>query len=124
MTIDQDDYSVDDYALEHVSRDWDNMLNQLKEEYKQSKSGSLVEAHINAAIGAPPAIIINYFLLEHFYPIDPTPEIIAAWAILTWPIFFYLSVGRIWIIRRIFERFGLLLEPRYIYNWLKSRLKR
>lgn len=116
--------ALDDYVLEHITRDWENMLNQMREEYRQSKAGSMVEAHINALVGAPPAIAANFLLLAAFYPENATVDFVAMWAILTWPIFFYLSVGRIWLIRRIFERWGILLEPRYIYNWLKARFNR
>lgn len=89
----------------------------------QTKIGSLFEAHINALAGAPPAIIANYLLLDHFYPEAPTTEFILFWSIITWPVFFYLSVGRVWFVRRIFERWGIILEPSHLYIKLKERFR-
>lgn len=88
---------------------------------KQSRWGSFFEAHMNALGGAPPAILANYILLEHFYPINATTEYAAWWAIVTWPIFFYLSVGRTFIFRRIFEKYNVNLDPVVL---LKKVLKR
>jgi hypothetical protein len=88
----------------------------------QSKWGSFFEAHLNAIGGAPPAILANYILLEHFYPVNATTEYVAYWAIITWPIFFYLSVGRTFIFRRIFEKYKVNLDPVIILKriWRKT----
>lgn len=88
----------------------------------QTKWGSFFEAHMNAIGGAPPAILANYLLLEHFYPINATAEFAAWWAVITWPVFFYLSVGRTFIFRRIFEKYKVNLDPVIILKriWKKK----
>jgi len=91
--------------------------NQSKE---QTKLGSLLEAHFNALVGAPLAIISHGILLSTFgvWAID-NPYF---FALLTWPVFFYLSVTRIWGIRRIFIKWGINLEPSYIYKKMRGRV--
>ena len=87
----------------------------------QSKWGSLFEAHTNAIIGAPPAIIAHILLLITFS--DFAKEQPALFATAIWPVFFYLSVARMWIFRRIFEKYNVQLEPIILFRniWLFFR---
>lgn len=87
----------------------------------QSWKSSLLEAHINSLIGAPLAILAHIGLLL-WSGIEPNLENAALFASASWPVFFYLSVGRIYLFRRIFNRYGIALEPIAIYKKIKSKL--
>lgn len=71
---------------------------------------SLFEAHANALFGAPIAILAHIGLLL-WSGIEPNWENATVFATASWPVFFYLSVMRVFLFRRIFERYGVLLEP-------------
>ena len=90
---------------------------------KQSRWTSLIEAHANALVGAPPAILANWLLLDYFYPKNADSHFAAMWAIVTWPVFFYLSVGRGYLVRRTFEKYGVDISPRGIWYWMKTVLR-
>jgi len=87
-------------------------------DYKQSWRSSLLEAHVNSLIGAPIAIV-SHVLLLLWAGLTPDWENATVFATAAWPVFFYLSVGRIFLFRRIFEKYGLSLEPLEIYRSLK-----
>jgi len=86
----------------------------------QSWKSSMFEAHVNSLIGAPIAIAAHALVLFYFgaYAVE-NPWLFAT---MTWPMFFYLSVSRIYIFRRIFERYDIALEPMAIYRKIKSKL--
>lgn len=88
----------------------------------QSWRSSLFEAHINALAGAPLAIIAHILML-YYSGVEPDWNNAAIFASASWPVFFYLSVSRVFLFRRIFEKFGIRLEPIYIYKTLKNLLK-
>ena len=71
---------------------------------------SLFEAHINAIIGAPMAIGAHVGMLL-WAGVIVTWENALVFASASWPVFFYLSVGRIFAFRRIFDKYGIALEP-------------
>ena len=114
---------MDEYFLGQMSKDYESMVNG-NDSHTQTKSGSLLEAHISAFVGAPPAILANYLLLNYFYPNNPETNFVMFWAIITWPIFFYLSVSRIWIIRRVFVKWGIVLEPIALFRKIKRMIKK
>ena len=87
-------------------------------DYKQSWKAALLEAHVNSLIGAPIAIFAHVGLLL-WAGVVVTWENALLFASAAWPVFFYLSVGRIFLFRRIFEKYGLSLEPIEIYRSLK-----
>jgi len=87
---------------------------------KQSWKSSLFEAHVNSLIGAPIAIAAHAALLILFTEFAVENPIVFATSV--WPVFFYLSVSRIYIFRRIFEKYGVGLEPIAIYRKIKSKL--
>lgn len=82
---------------------------------------SLFEAHVNSLIGAPIAIFAHILLLMAA-GLAPSWENAAIFASASWPVFFYLSVGRIFIFRRIFEKYGVNLEPITLFKRLCSKL--
>ncbi len=86
----------------------------------QSWRASMLEAHVNSLVGAPLAILAHAGVLFYFgeYALG-NPLVFAT---MTWPIFFYLSITRIYIFRRIFEKHGVHLEPLYLFRLLKNRL--
>lgn len=86
----------------------------------QSWKSSLFEAHINSLVGAPLAVISNILLLV-WSGIEPDWTSASIFATATWPIYFYLSVGRIYLFRRIFEKFGKSLEPTAIFKSLRGK---
>jgi hypothetical protein len=86
----------------------------------QSWRSSLLEAHINSLVGAPLSIIANIILLAWLLHEDYTTATV--FAIGTWPIYLYLSVGRIYLFRRIFEKWGVHLEPLYIIRKIRNLL--
>jgi len=92
-----------------------------KRKYQQSRKSSLLEAHINSLIGAPLAIMAHAALLI-VAGYSPSWENATIFATMSWPVFFYLSVGRIYLFRRIFEKYNLALEPLVIYRKFKSQL--
>lgn len=118
-------HELDEYELEKIFSDYNKIIENAENGgyAKQSKLGSLFEAHLNSLVGAPPAMYANFLLLKYFFPESPTEEFVAMWAIITWPVFFYLSVGRIYLFRRIFEKWGIDLEPKSLYRRFKNRLK-
>lgn len=75
----------------------------------QSRWSSLLEAHVNSLIGAPPAVFAHILMLSYAGNWATDNPIIFATA--TWPVFFYISVGRMFTIRRVFEKYGVNLEP-------------
>lgn len=75
----------------------------------QTKWGALLEAHVNSLVGAPPAIIAHITILSLTGDFAIENPVIFATA--SWPIFFYISVGRMFLFRRIFQKFGVNLEP-------------
>jgi len=85
----------------------------------QSWRTSLFEAHLNALIGAPLAILAHIGLLI-WSGIEPDWGNATLFASASWPVFFYLSVSRVFIFRRIFEKFNIQLEPIAIYKRLKG----
>ena len=87
---------------------------------KQSWRSSLLEAHINSLIGAPIAVVAHIALLI-WSGIEPDWNNATVFATASWPIFFYLSVGRIYMFRRIFEKYGVHLEPVEIYRRLRGK---
>jgi len=92
-----------------------------KKKYQQSRKSSLLEAHLNSLIGAPIAIVAHATLLV-VAGYAPTWENSLVFATVSWPVFFYLSVGRIYLFRRIFEKYHVALEPLVIYRKFKSQL--
>ena len=86
----------------------------------QNKWTSLVEAHLNAIIGAPLAIGAHIMLLTYF---KPEPGDYVAFAAVSWPIFFYISVIRLYFFRRLFEKYKFL-DPVYTYRYMKKKKKR
>jgi len=82
---------------------------------------SLFEAHINSLIGAPIAIFAHILLLMAA-GLTPNWENAAIFASASWPVFFYLSVGRIFLFRRIFDKYGIALEPITLFKKIRSRL--
>jgi len=86
---------------------------------KQTKLGSLLEAHVSALIGAPLAVIAHILLLI-ISGIETDWSNAVLFASASWPVFFYLSVGRQWAIRRLFEKYGINLEPKYIIKKFKK----
>lgn len=87
-------------------------------DYKQSWRSSLLEAHVNSLIGAPIAIFAHVGLLL-WAGVVVTWDNALVFASAAWPVFFYLSVGRIFLFRRIFEKYGFSLEPLEIFRSLK-----
>ena len=87
---------------------------------KQNKWSSLVEAHLNAIAGAPLAIVAHLALLMYFKPEEGDYLTFAA---ISWPIFFYLSVVRIYFFRRLFVKYKFL-DPVYTYRYMKKRKKK
>ena len=85
----------------------------------QSWRSSLFEAHLNALVGAPLAILAHILLLI-WSGIEPNWSNATLFASASWPVFFYLSVSRVFIFRRVFERFHIELEPIAIYKRFKG----
>ena len=73
---------------------------------------------MNALVGAPMAIGSHAILL--IYAGDWVISNPIAFAFASWPIFFYLSVGRIYVFRRVWEKYHIRLEPYEIYKQLKG----
>ena len=88
--------------------------------YKQSWKSSLFEAHVNSLFGAPLAIAAHAGLLVIFSEFALEQPLVFATTV--WPVFFYLSITRIYIFRRIFEKYSVALEPMAIYRKIKSKL--
>lgn len=86
----------------------------------QSWRSSLFEAHINSLVGAPLAVISNILLLI-WSGIEPDWVSASIFATATWPVYLYLSVGRIYLFRRIFEKYGKSLEPTAIFKSLRGK---
>lgn len=108
------------YEDELISKNFNDLFsNGIKS--GQSWKSSLLEAHVNSLIGAPLAILAHIGLLI-WSGIEPNLENAALFASASWPVFFYLSVGRIYLFRRIFNRYGIALEPIAIYRKIKSKL--
>ena len=82
---------------------------------------SLFEAHINSLVGAPIAIFAHILLLMAA-GLTPNWENAAIFASASWPVFFYLSVGRIFLFRRIFDKYGIALEPITLFKKIRSKL--
>ncbi len=85
---------------------------------KQSRLGSLLEAHISAIIGAPFQITANIVLLILWMPDNPTNDFLAWFALATWPVYLYISIGRQYAFRRVFEKYGI--EPKKITQRIRN----
>ena len=108
-----------EYEDVKIGRAIQNMYG-LNVDTKQSWKSSLFEAHVNSLIGAPIAIVAHAVLLVVFMDFAVNQPLVFATTV--WPLFFYLSVGRIYLFRRIFEKYGVTLEPIAIYRKIKSKL--
>ena len=98
-----------------------DMYNGANTDYKQSWKSSLFEAHINSLIGAPIAIASHAILLILFTEFAVEKPLVFATTV--WPVFFYLSITRIYIFRRIFEKYSVALVPMAIDRKSKSKLR-
>ncbi len=87
---------------------------------KQNKWSSLVEAHLNAIVGAPLAIGAHLALLNWY---QPESGDYLAFALLSWPIFFYISVIRLYFFRRLFIKYKFL-DPVWTYRYMKKKRKK
>jgi len=110
--------ALKEYEDEVMSKKITNMFEGGSVKYNQSWRASLLEAHVNSLIGAPIAILSHVGLLL-WAGIVVTWENALVFATAAWPVFFYLSVGRIFLFRRIFEKYGFSLEPLEIFRKMK-----
>lgn len=112
---------IEDYEFSIAAKRAVDMFDGVGFTAGQTWRSSLLEAHINGLIGAPIAIIAHIIMLMGA-GLSASWEGATAFASASWVVFFYLSVGRQYLLRRIFEKYNIHLEPIYIFKYLKNLL--
>ena len=89
----------------------------------QSRHGSLLESINAAALAAPTAIGLHKLVLWIASDcIDVFSGCNNEFLFLSWIIFFTHSVMWKYIIRRVYDRYNIELNPKGLYNSIKSKL--
>jgi hypothetical protein len=106
---------LEDYEFSIAAKRVSDMFDGVGITNSQTWRISLLEAHLSAAVGAPLSIIIHVMLLLAS-GLTLKLETAFIFASASWPAFFYVSVGRQYLFRRIFERWGIQLDPINLYK--------
>lgn len=87
----------------------------------QSRLHSLAESFFAALLAGPTAMLLHKVSLiiadEHVLNHNQDPYIV-----ITWIMFFLHSIGWKYLIRRINEKYHISMEPRYVWNAIRSRM--
>lgn len=87
----------------------------------QSKYGSFFESFLAALIAAPSAMFLHWYMLELWGNDFGDPHIKSTFVTISWISFFFHSITWKFILRRIFDKYGL--EPTHILAKIQGRIK-
>lgn len=88
---------------------------------EQSKLHSLLESVNAAAFAAPTAMGLHKTVLWLAGPCtDVTQACNDPFLLASWFVFFLHSIGWKYLLRRIYQKYGIQLDPKNIFNKMKS----
>jgi len=87
----------------------------------QSRIGSFFESIASAVIAAPTAMILHWYMLDIWGNDFETESIKQLFVAISWFSFLIHSIVWKFILRRVFEKYGIKLEPRFILNHIRGK---